>query len=311
MATHQCFACDGDNPDSIVAKTDEDFIFKFNDRFEGPTGRTHGGIAIGALTCPALQLAELDGMRYPVAISVKGRMNLPLPLVKPIRAIAFREGDSYQVELHDRSNVILKGSVEVVDRKTEPDTVLQNPPPERLEDLKALAELATANIEGPTLTTQLRQFCKEAGAPWPGARCFGCSDTDNTLKLQHKFARSGDTWARWEIEPAFTENDGRLPAAIIAAAIDCATLHSVTAWDREFVKQLLREKKMWMTGSYGVRFLIVPPVEKKKDYIVTARFLGREERKLFGMSALLDRKGNIYAIGEATSIIFDLSSDRK
>ena len=228
MAAHQCFACDGDNPDSIVTKTDKNFTFEFNDRFEGPRGRTHGGIAIGALTCPALLLADLDGM------------NLPVPLAKPIRVKAFREKESYQVELYDRSNIILKGSVEVIDRKTEPATVLQNPPPERLTDLSALAELATANIKGPSLTTQLRELCEDTGVPWPGARCFGCSDTENTLKLQHRFARRGDTWARWKIEPTLTEKDGRLAAAIIAAAIDCATLHSITAWNREFVKQLLR-----------------------------------------------------------------------
>ena len=128
MAAHRCFLCDEDNPDRIVTHTGEDSIFEFNNRFEGPKGRTHGGIAIGALTCPALQLAEGDGMRHPVALSVTGRMNLPVPLAKPIRAKAFREGDSYQVELHDKANVILKGHVEVVDRKTAPNTIIQKLP---------------------------------------------------------------------------------------------------------------------------------------------------------------------------------------
>jgi len=64
-----------------------------------------------------------------------------------------------------------------------------------------------------------------------------------------------------------------------------------------------------MTGSYGVRFLIVPPAKNKEDYIVTARFLGIEGRKLFAISALLDSKGKVYAIGEATAIIFDFYAD--
>ncbi|MHC4106290.1 MAG: hypothetical protein ACYSR9_15205 [Planctomycetota bacterium] len=179
MAGHRCFVCDEDNPERIVTYTSEDCIFEFNDRFEGPKGRAHGGIAIGALTCPALQLAERDGMRHPVALSVTGRMNLPVPLAKPV----------------------------------------------------------------------------------------------------------------------------------IVAAIDCATLYTLIAWDQDFVRQLLREKKLWMTDTYGVRFLIVPPVKNKKDYIVTARFLGIERRKLFAISALLDSKGKVYAIGEATGIIFDLHSD--
>jgi hypothetical protein len=309
MAAHRCFVCDEDNPERIVTYTSEDCIFEFNDRFEGPKGRAHGGIAIGALTCPALQLAARDGMRHPAALSVTGRLNLPVPLAKPIRAKAIREEDSYQVELHDEASVILKGNVEVVDRKTAPNTEIQKPPSKHLEVLNALAELVSTDITGLTLPVQLRQFVKEAGLPWIGGRCFGCSEADNAMKLHHRLARSGDTWTRWEIEPTFTEGDGRLATSIIVAAIDCATMYTLMAWDQDFVRQLLREKKFWMTGTYGVRFLIVPPVKNKEDYIVTARFLGIEGRKLFAISALLDSKGKVYAIGEATGIIFDFYSD--
>ncbi len=70
--------------------------------------------------------------------------------------------------------------------------------------------------------------------------------------------------------------------------------------------KLLQEKKMFMTGTYGVRFLRVPPVEIEDDYRITSRYLRRDGRKLFTMSALIDSKGTIYAMGDSVAIIFNL-----
>ena len=107
----------------------------------------------------------------------------------------------------------------------------------------------------------------------------------------------------------FSDGNGRLATAIIAAAIDCANQYTPTTDDPEFMLRVLHEKKIWMTGTYGVRFLRVPPIEIKGDYRVTARYLGQEGRKLFSMSALFDRDGTVYAMGEAVAVILDLPDE--
>src|SRR5210317_973473 len=109
MDQHKCFACDEQNPDRIVTKTDDGWTFKFIERFVGPPGRVHGGTAIGAITCPAIQLAERDGMHHPVVLHVNGRLNLPVPLAEPICVKAYSEEGRYRVQLHGYSNVILDG----------------------------------------------------------------------------------------------------------------------------------------------------------------------------------------------------------
>jgi hypothetical protein len=309
MTKHRCYACDDKNPERIVTNSDDGWVFNFIERFVGPPNRAHGGIAVGALTCPALQLAEHDGMLDPVALHVSGRLNFPAPLTKPIRVTAFPEQGRYRVRMHEDNKVLLDGVVEVADIETEVGSVLQEPPPERVEQLKALAELANANIEGTTLFTKLRQSFEAAGLPWKGMRCFGCSEVQGALKLHHRVARRGDTWTLWEVERSFTDGNDRLAAAIIAAALDCSNQYTPAAHDPQFLIRVLREKKIWMTGTYRVHFLRVPPIEIEGDYRVVAHYLAQEGRKLFSMSALLDRDGNVYAMGEAVAVILDLPDE--
>lgn len=305
MNKHRCFACDLDNPLCIVTSRGEDWTFKFKKRFVGPLSYAHGGIAIGALTCPALQLAKRDGMLNPVALRVTGRFYSPVPLTKTLNASAYLEEGRYSVQLKDDSKVVLNGDVEVIDRETNIGSVLQEPPNDRIGELNELSELALADIEGPNLFIQLRQIYEDAGVPWPGDRCFGCSQTENALKLHHVGTPHGDAWSLWETEPTFTDGDGRLSSTIIAAALDCATMLSVNAKDFDFAVQLLQAKKIWMTGSFGVWFLREPPVEIDGGYVITSRYLGANGRQLYAISALHDRKGSLYAVGEATLIIFD------
>jgi hypothetical protein len=138
---HRCFACDEQNPDRIVTKTDDGWVFKFLERFVGPPNRVHGGTAIGALTCSALQLAQRDGMHHPVVLHVSGRFNLPVPLAEPICANACSEEGRYRVQLRGDSNVFLDGYVEVADKETKVGSVLQEPPFEYVEDLQSLSEV--------------------------------------------------------------------------------------------------------------------------------------------------------------------------
>ena len=53
----------------------------------------------------------------------------------------------------------------------------------------------------------------------------------------------------------------------------------------------------------------MPPVKIEDDYRITSRYLRRDGRKLFAMSALSDSDGTIYAMGESVAIIFDLTDE--
>ncbi len=289
-----------------LTNTDDGWTFKFIKRFVGPVGRAHGGTAVGALTCPALQLAERDGMRHPVVLHVNGRLNLPVPVTETIQVKAYSEEGGYRVQLLGDSNVILDGFVEVADRETEVGSVLQEPPSEYAKDLQSLSEITDADIKGPSLFTQFLEVRKTAGYPIePPLECFGCSEVDGALKLSIRKTRQGDTYTRWESEAAFTDGEGRLATAMAVAAIDCMNLHVISANDDfDLTVKLLQEKKDFMTGTYGVRFFRVPPVEIEDDYRITSRYLRRDGRKLFTMSALIDSKGTMYAMGESVAIIF-------
>jgi len=311
MGQHRCFACDEQNPGRIVTNTDDGWTFMFIERFVGPPGRVHGGTAVGALTCPALQLAERDGMKHPVVLYVNGRLNLPVPLAEPISVKAYSEEGRYRVKLHEDSNVILDGYVEVADQETNIGSVLQEPPSEYVEDLQSLSEITDADIEGQSLFTQFLEVQKAAGYPLePPPKCFGCSEADGALERSIRKTRQGDTYTRWRSEKTFTDGQGRLATTMVVSAIDCMNLHAINANDDfDLLFKLTQEKKNFFTGSYGVRIFRVPPVEIKDDYRITSRYLRRDGRKLFTMSALSDSNGTIYAMGESIAIIFDLPDE--
>ena len=309
MKAHRCFACEESNPNRIVSNAGNGWTLHFVERFAAVPGRAHGGTAIGALICPALQVAGQKGTLHPVPLQVTGRLIRPVPLGKPLRCSVGSADGSSRVLVHEDSNVILDGLVKVADLQTEPGSVLQDPPPERMEDLKALTELGGVEIDGPAISTHWKQSYEAAGLPVLQHKCFGCSEDEGTLKLRLRIARRGIIWTRWEPEPVFSDGNGRLAATIIASALDCATIYTVNADDPEFMARMLREKRSWTTGTYGVRFLRVPPVKIAGGYIIVARYLGGEDRKFFAISALLDRQGTVYAIGEAVLIFFSFRGE--
>ena len=53
----------------------------------------------------------------------------------------------------------------------------------------------------------------------------------------------------------------------------------------------------------------MPPVVIEDDYRITSRYLRRDGRKLFAMSALSVSDGTIYAMGESVAIILDLPDE--
>jgi hypothetical protein len=67
--------------------------------------------------------------------------------------------------------------------------------------------------------------------------------------------------------------------------------------------------KIFITGSFSVHFLRVPPIDMSNDYRVVARHLRTEGRKGFTMSVLLDDCGIPYAIAESTAILIDTPAE--
>jgi len=299
--THQCFLCNPSNRDRIVDAS----TVVFAEGFVGPPERAHGGIAVGALTCPALRHAAESGVENPIVEHVSGRLRAPVPLTKPLQ-VRVREGNPIKVDLCDGDDVVVSGRVSVVDRQAIPDMVIKAPPEELSAHLGELSDLADINLEGPTYMQRYARFGKERGIEKQvEISCYGCSEKAHALKLHNRVTEGGDLWTRWETEPYYIDAPGRLATSMVTAALDCSNLLVLNAREPELsLRMRLEEKKLWITGTHSVHFLRVPHIEG--DYRVMTRFLRQEGRKGFTMTALLDRDGVVFAVGEAISILIDI-----
>lgn len=299
--THQCFLCSSANAERIV----DDSTVVFAERFVGPPARAHGGLAVGALTCPALKHAAHSGAAHPVVEFVSGRLRAPVPLTKSLK-VRVKAGDPVQVEICDVDDVVVSGSVRVADRQVTPGGVIKPPPAELCEDLEELSRLADVELDGPTVVQQYFQFSKARGLEKKiDVPCFGCSEKAHALRLHHRLSDRGDLWSRWGTEPQFIDAPGQLATSMVTAALDCSNLWVLMAREPEMSLRLrLEEKKLWITGTHSVHFIRVPPVDG--DYRVLTRYLRQEGRKGFTMAALMDRSGTVFAVAEAISILVDV-----
>jgi hypothetical protein len=304
---HTCFACDASNPERIVVGGENGWRCEFVDRFVGPVGRVHGGIAVGMLTCPAMQIAERNGVQQPLATYVSGRILNPIPLMTSLQINVQASGSRYQVDLHDGNAPCLTGNVEVRDQAAGLEDVLQ-PVPDRMSDsLEKMVSLADANLTGPTVHSRQKHEFAQAGYGQPEIICFGCSEKPGALKLFNRLSDSGQLWTRWETEPGFVDEEGKLATCMIAAALDCSNLWVIDAIEPDLnLGQRLEQQKMWITGTFNVHFLRVPPIDKPGGYRVVTRFLNQEGRKAFTMSAMLDRNGTVYAVSDSIAILINM-----
>jgi len=302
--THQCFLCSPSRAERIVNGS----TVVFGERFVGPPGRAHGGIAIGALTCPALQHATDAGFEHPTVDYVSGRLRAPVPLAKPLTA-ELRDGDPVQIDLCDGESVVVSGSVHVVDRKITPGGVIKRPPEELDEQLNELSRFADVEVEGPTIVERYFQYCKARGLEKQiDVPCFGCSEKAHALKLHNRALDQGDLWTRWVTEPQFVDSPDQLATSLVTAALDCSNLWVLNARAPELSLQMrIEEKKWWITGTHSVHFIRVPSIDG--DYRVLTRFLRQEGRKGFTMAALMDREGTVFAVAEAVSILADVPAE--
>jgi hypothetical protein len=296
---HQCYLCSPENHERIVTGT----IVEFGERFTGPPARVHGGIAVGALTCPALQFAEQRGLDHPIVKYVSGRLRTPVPLASPLQTRVSGNGE-FGVELFDNDTLTVSGTVAVVDLPMTPGAVIQEASEELATELESMSDVADANLDGPSLLTQYANYCALAGVDNKN-NCFGCSEKSPALKLHCRATDQGDVWTRWATETQHIDEPGCLATAIVTAALDCSNLWVLQVREEELsLRMRMFEGKAWITGTHAVHFLRVPDIGG--DYRVVTRFLRREGRKAFTAAALFDREGTAYAVAEAISILIDL-----
>jgi hypothetical protein len=216
------------------------------------------------------------------------------------------EGEPIKVELHDGENVVVSGSVSVINREMTPGAIIKSSPKELGKHLGELSKLADVDLKGPTLVEEYARFSRERGVEkQTDIICYGCSEKPHALKLRNRMTNVGDLWTRWQTEPEHIDAPEQLATSVITAALDCSNLWVLSAREPEIsLRMRLEDNKLWITGTHSVHFLRVPDIDG--DYRVITRYLRTEGRKGFTMTALLDREGTAYAVGEAVSILVDV-----
>lgn len=301
---HQCYLCSSNNADQIFNGA----VAVFGDRFVGPPARAHGGMAVAALTCPALSHASVSMFKKPVIKFVSGRLNAPVPLQAQLLS-KVESGDDLRVSLHDGESEVVSGTVKIVDGDDTPGAVIGPIPTHLSDEIAEMSKLVGADLDGPTIVQQHARMHTDAGFSVEND-CYGCSEKPHALKLYNKITPKRDLWTRWETDPECVDNAGQLATATVIAALDCSNLWVITAQDEDLGLSLRRDDdKDWITGTHMVHFLRVPPVDI--DYQIITRFLRREGRKSFSIAVLFDSDKRVYAVAEAISILIDFLPEMK
>ena len=264
MAIHTCFACSPNNPERIVHKNGEGWIVNFPARFLGPPNAAQGGIAVGALTCLAQQAAMREGIENPAPLASTGRFILPIPLAVPHKAVMVKEDHEYSIRLEHNQKTVLEGRVSLADIETEPGTFIQAVPEYLEDDLREVVNIDSSQIKSIRVIPKSHEQNLSGNNPWANWNCFGCSGKKHALKIDHKIVGPGLIFSPWQTEPNFTDGQGRLALTIVAAALDCPTMHAATAHEPRFIERLAKESKTVVTGTYSIRFLRQPSVEALK-----------------------------------------------
>ena len=299
---HLCYLCDPANPHRVVSYDKDTISFRFPKRFVGPPGRAHGGMSVASLMCPALRVASESGVAHAIVRKVSGRLHMPVPLNHTMSADVTVADEGYRVAVAADDATAVSGTVEIGSRRVGIGDMIQEVPESLLAPLTEALRLADIDLSGPTLQDRFFENCKVAGYH-PGRNvCFGCSETPEALQLFNRMTPDGSLWTRWRTESAFVDSPSQLAFSITAASLDCSNLWIL---NKDDVERRLPGGKFFITGSFSVHFLRVPPIKMPNDYRVVAQHLRTEGRKGHTMSVLLDDTGVVYAIAESTAILID------
>jgi hypothetical protein len=290
-----CYCCDPANPDRIATHGEAGTSMRFPARFEGPPGNVNGGMAVGALACPALEAASGDGIAPPAVTRITARLHRSIPHTRALRAETSAAGGAYDAALRDGDDALITGRVEVASlvAALRPGDALASAPSQLDESLREMSGVAEPSAP---------PFFEETGDhPIPG--CFSCGpDNRHGMHIYPRFAGHGVTWASWVPELAFVDANGGLATSVVASALDCS---SGICLPREQQEELLRNDQFFLLGSLDVRYLRVPPPDR--TYHVVGRAGERDGRKFYGTSALFDATGTSYATAEAVWIVAQIT----
>lgn len=287
---HSCYVCAPASPGRIYTPApDGGLAARVPARFAGPPRTANGGVATGALICPALtDAARAPDAAHLAASRVTARLHRALPLERDAAVTSAGDGPR-EVTLHAGEPAIT-GTVHLTasDAALRPGDAVVDVPPEHAAMLAVLVHVAPP--DRPSV------FEETGEHPIPG--CFSCGPANPTgLAIYPRAVEDGTVCAPWTPAAEFDDGGGALAQMVIAAALDCV---SGIALPVRMQRELLDEDRFYVLGSYDVRFLRIAPVDR--DYRVAGRMLRRDGRKFFALS-VLSSDGVPYAMAEATWII--------
>jgi hypothetical protein len=305
---HTCYACSSSNPDRVFSYDGGDAIARFPLRFNGPPGSANGGIAVGALACPALRALDerYEGWMGFAVSSISGRLSAPALLDRPYEVHVGNDNhsSSFPVTLSDGNAKIIVGFAGLRSGLHEPPPGAAIAPPLPPFPERGVEHPKMNSIEGWARVAAPNRppFFEETGDhPIPG--CFSCGpEHESGLHIYPHVVDDGVTYAPWHASEEYDDGDGSISPMIIASALDCS---SGICMPIAMQRQLLEEDRFFVLGSLEVTYLRRPPVGR--DYRVIAKAGARDGRKFFGRSALFDDAGTPYATADATWIIAGIS----
>ncbi|MEX2227607.1 MAG: hypothetical protein WEB52_14285 [Dehalococcoidia bacterium] len=234
-----CYCCEPGNPDRIATHGASGTSLRFPARVEGPPGNVNGGMAVGALACPAIEAATRDGIAHPAVTRVTARLHSGIPHSRDLQAKTARANGAYDVEVRDGDASLISGRVEVtmLAQPARAGDVLSSMPAE----LDALVREMARGSEPST-----PPFFEETG-DHPVIGCFSCGPRNALgLHIYPRFAGHGVTWAAGSPEPSFVDAGGGLASSIVASALDCG---SGICLPREQQEELLRNDQFCSAHS--------------------------------------------------------------
>lgn len=228
-------------------------------RYNGPPTSGHGGYT-AAMAAQPLQGAVAVDLRRPI------------PLERPLRRTLLEDGST---ELRD-------GDVLIAEARETTLTFDIPPAPGWEESTQASARYAGFRFH-------------------PFDTCFGCgprrAEGDGLRIFSGPRAQGDGLAAPWVPHRSLAAQDGRVPPAMIWAAMDCPA-----GWATEpFVREHFPDGAHGITAQFAAR--IDGPVHAGRRYTTLGWLLRTEGRKLHTATALYDEDGTPVAVGSALMVV--------
>ncbi len=292
--SHLCYVCAPSNADRL--SFDDGRRLRAPARFVGPPGNVNGGVAVGMLACPILHAAARDGIEHAAVSRINARIRAGVPVERDLALEVWPADDggyAISVRAGDAELMSATANVRTFDELPFVGTMLAAVPEDRASDVEHLAAIPVPDCEP--------WYVETGDHPVPA--CFSCGyENAGGLHIYPRVVEDGVTCAPWASAAEFDDGDGTLATAVLTSAIDCSSgICMPVAMQRE----LLDNDQIFLLGSMDVRYLRV--ARASGAYRVAAKWLRRDGRKFYGLSALVAENGTPYAMAESTWIIASIS----